>query len=169
MNELPKWKKEYTDAVGHPLKDLIFSWKVGTYLIGNQQVEQWLSKTQRGVELFDIGHLNKMADLNWIQYDGNYKPVGGSVTRFIADDKIIGLPDAATRSQYLVLPLGKGLIPRTAIGAETDMLMSPAPGNGWYSYATLVEDDPPVMKVVLGWIGLPIIIYPDIVSYATVA
>ena len=49
------------------------------------------------------------------------------------------------------------------------MLMSPAPGNGWYSYATLVEDDPPVMKVVLGWIGLPIIIYPDIVSYATVA
>lgn len=163
--ELPKIKDDYAKKVGFPVKLAIFNQSVANYLLGNTEIQGWVQNTQRGIEIFDIGHIAHMSDIDWTQYDGNYKPVGGAVTKFIADDDAIFLPEAGNRAEYLRMALGKGMVPQAAIGGEKDMLMSPAPGSGWYSYAT-VETDPVVLKVILGWVGLPIIVYPDIVLVA---
>lgn len=163
-NELPALKKEYADAVGAPLRDMIFNQSFTAYLIGNQYVEAWLAKTPTGTQVFELGLLEKMGGLYWMEYNGNYQNLGGSVTPFIADDYIIGLPAPEKRAEYLVKPLGKGIIPNSAIGALGNLLMSPAPSSGFYSYA-LMEGDPAALKVIVGWVGLCIIKYPAIVKY----
>ena len=167
-NELPKAKNDYSNTVGFPLETAIFNQSVMNYLIGNQEFQAWAQHTNLGLEVMREGRIGRFGGIDWHQYDGNYKPVGGSVTKFIADSKVIFLPSKAEYQQYLVMAQGKGMIPQGAIGSVSDMLMSPAPNSGFYGYAT-VETDPVVLKVIVGWVGLPIIVYPDVVMYATVA
>lgn len=160
--ELPKLKDDYFKTAGHPLSTLIFNQSVTNYLMGNTEVQSWVQHTARGVEIFDVGMIDQMAGLTWVQYDGNYKDALGTVQKYIEDDKIIGLPDAATRAEYLKMARGYGIVPKSAIGAQGELLAGLAPQRGFYGYTTLF-DDPVALKTVVGWVGLPVITFPSIV------
>lgn len=166
-NELPLLKDTFVTVAGFPLARFLFNQTVSQYLMGNTEIQSWVQHTVTGVQIFEIGMISNMSGLAWQQYDGNYQPTGGAITKFIADGKMIGLPDQSNVSEYFVMGLGKGMIPKAAIGAPTDMLITPAPNSGWYSYAT-VETDPVAMKLIVGWVGIPIITYPKATIYCTV-
>lgn len=163
--DLTTEKINYMRQSGFELRNMWFNNTVGQDLLANTEAQNWLQTTQRGVQVFESGWLGQMANLSFTQYDGYYDSDGaGTMLPYIADDNVVFTTDDSTFSQYCVLVEGRGLIPREAIGADQSMLATPAPSNGFYAYTT-VETDPVGLKLVVGWVGLPVLQFPEIITY----
>lgn len=159
-NELPLAKTNFMLTANFPLKTLLFNQSVTNMFIGNDEVREWFERTLPGVQIAEEGALKRFSAVDLVQYDGFYKTSGGTATKFIPDKRAIGLPEKQNIDEYCVMGLGRGIIPQKAIGMESDMLMGVAPQPGWYGYTTL-EDDPVVLKIVIGNIFLPIVTFPS--------
>jgi len=162
--ELPSLKGAYTDDTGEEIERLIFSRNVETALLGNTEIKDWAAKTDRGVNIMELGRIQTAGGVNWEKYDRSYVNSSGTVTPYIASGYAICLPSVGAYSEYLVYAIGQGLIPKSAIGASSDGLIGVAP-PGLYQYAMLT-DEPVGVKLFVGWSGFPIIKYPNIVVYA---
>lgn len=62
-----------------------------TALMQNETIGGFINSTPAGVDYLVTGQLKQFKGLTWIAHNQVYKPVGGSATRFIGEDKVIYL------------------------------------------------------------------------------
>lgn len=169
-DDVQDWRNDIRNATGFELARLLFNCKVTGYLLQNTQVIDWISKTQRGVNTFETAMLGAAGGVPaWEEYNGFYKPEGGSVTPFIADDEVFALPADGVLRQICRMIEGYGEIPVNAIGgpggggAVAGAVKAGAPGI--FEYALPLDGDPPGIKIVVGWYGMPLIKLPTAIGY----
>ncbi|GIW60233.1 MAG: hypothetical protein KatS3mg087_1299 [Patescibacteria group bacterium] len=164
-SELHTLKRDFVRTSGVPLRHIIHGTNVEKYLLQNDEAQAWLAATQRGVQVFDTGLLGNAVGVSFEAYDHVYT-LNGTVTPYLGDNAIVGFTDEALVRQYCKLVLGKGLIPRGAFGTSPDQLVTPAPSYGFYSYV-VPEFNPVGIRVFVGWAGVPIITYPELIVYSS--
>ena len=164
--DLRNAKRDFVRQSGFRLNEVLFNTSVGGYMLNNDEAKAWLTQTQRGVQVFEAGMLGSAVGLNFTENDSYYDK-SGTLTPYIGDNKVFMLPSRDTIRQYAVLYEGRGLIPRDAIGSSPNQLLSPAPSPGYYTYAKSV-DNPAGVQVVVGWVGLPVLTFPELVMYGDV-
>lgn len=167
-NDLQTWRREMKQA-GSMLEHALFSSKVTRYLLQNTEAQAWLTQTQRGVQTFETAAFGGLGGVpRWEEYEGWYKPEGGSATLFVADEEFFGLPGETARRQHMRLIQGYGEIPNNAIGMGAGGALAgavKAPTPGIFQFALPTDGDPAGIKIVTGWYGLPIIKIPTMVGY----
>lgn len=167
-DDLQDWKREMKQ-VGSKLEHAIFNNLITGYLLRNTEAQAWLSATQRGVQVFETAAFGGLGGVpTWEEYEGWYKPEGGSATTFLADKEFFGLPGEMARRIHFRLIQGFGEIPNNAIGMGSPGAMAgavKAPAPGIFQFALPTDGDPAGVKIVSGWYGLPIIKIPTMVGY----
>lgn len=161
------WKRDMKQA-GSMLDHLIFNKKITGYILKNTEAQAWLTQTQRGVQTFEAAQFGRMGGVStWEEYEGWYKPEGGSATPFVSDDEIFALPNEAMRRKHFRLIQGFGEIPNEAIGSGGGAPAGAvkAPTAGIFQFALPTGGDPAGIKIVSGWYGLPIIKIPTVAGY----
>lgn len=164
------WKRTMRQASGMQIERLIFNRTVTGYLLGNTEIKEWIAQTQqKGVQVFEAANLGRAGGIpNWEEYEGFYKPEGGSATPFISDNEVFALPRG--NGAGLTLVEGFGEIPAQAFGVGVERAgiagAIRAPAKGIFEFATPIADgDPPGIKVVTGWYGIPIAKLPEAIGY----
>lgn len=166
-DDIQDWKRDLKTA-GSQLDHLIFNKKITGYLLNNTEIQAFITQTQRGVSTFESAQFARMGGVNtWEEYEGWYKPEGGSVTQFVADDEIFALPNEQTRRKHFRLIQGFGEIPNEAIGsgggAPAGAVKASTPGI--FQFALPTGGDPAGIKIVSGWYGIPLIKIPTVMGY----
>jgi hypothetical protein len=105
-----------------------------------------------------------LGGLFWRVSIGGYVPQGGSFTKYMpATDDFFVLPADSELPNVLGLALGTGFVPGEAdvgpAGRAADLCM-PASTRGFYSYATR-SINPAGVELFVGWVGLPIVLFPS--------
>lgn len=166
-DDVQDWKDEIEDGSGFTIREMIFNRQITKYLLGNTEIQNWIQRTQRGINTFETSMLGKFGGVDmWTEYNGHFKPEGGSVTKMVADNAVIALPESG-EDAGLVLAEGFGEIPVNAIGGPGGGPAGAvrATGRGKFRYALPLDGDPPGVKLVCGWYGIPVIKLPEAIGY----
>lgn len=166
--DVQAWKRDMKQA-GSMFSHAIFNKSVTGYLLANTEVQAWLTQTQRGVNTFEAAQFGMLGGVStWEEYEGWYKPEGGSATPFVSDDEVFSLPDERMRNIHFRMLQGFGEIPNQAIGGGAGGALAgaiKAPRSGIFRFALPCDGDPAGVKIVVGWYGLPIIKIPTVSGY----
>ena len=141
-----------------------------TYLVGNPEVAQWAVHQYGEGALFnnpaapEVMNGLPLGGFVWKKDPHGFVPQGGKFTRFMPDNQIVVLPPEEQLGAVLAMAEGRGIIPRTAYGAENgNGIIEEAPSPGFYGYATAIEN-PPGIRLYAGWFGLPVVKFPKAIT-----
>lgn len=169
--EIPGFKQDFLQTSGLLPAEVIIGGTINGYFPGNtglsaQLVSQHGREVARSsgqlfgqaLEGFELG------GLQWKVNEAVYVPEGGAATRFMpATDDFFVLPMAEDLPEVLGMGLGRGFLPSTqgvATAEQAADLCMVAPQLGYYAYAVRTTD-PVSVKIVLGWVGLPLLLFPS--------
>lgn len=153
------------DTSGYPIAEFIFNETVGKYAAKNTELKDWLSHLPNGVKVlkdtpdrFDgCGDIGK-----WTEYRGSYKPEGGSITRFIGDNELLGIPegaeDLAVEARFPMDRPAAGFVMAGAGGLLPEQVFGDEDGIDEYVYAT---PDPAGIVLVSQMAIQPILRLPE--------
>lgn len=158
VGDITGWKTMVAEDSGYQLDTVITSSEVIQSLIKNDFVGSFFASTPEGTQALREGKIGRFQGLNWVAYDQNYKPDGGSVTRYIDKRKVILLP--APDVEWGFFRVGSDVIP-------SDDKRSMQETIGRYAYSTLSEN-PASVALYAGEVRLPIIRVPNAIIAATV-
>lgn len=164
--EIPALMKDYRAASGMIPRIAITEPDVTGYIMANTECQQLLQNALGSAWLqrsaFDdrFGPGLQVGGLDFRTSDGVYVPEGGSPQRFFTSDRLALLPGEKDLPGVLGMALGTGVVP------DGDGLRL-APSPGYYAY-TVPMKDPAGIKLVAGWCGLPLLLFPSAVCVATV-
>lgn len=127
-------------------------------LIRNDFVQSYFASTPAGVQALTEGTIGRFHGLNWIAFNGTFKPEGGSATRYIPKEQAIFTPDPDP--EWGFMRVGSDVIPNDDKRSMQEVI-------GRYSYSTLVEN-PASIGLFAGEVRLPIIRIPDAIVNAQV-
>jgi hypothetical protein len=166
-------KQDFYQACGLQPRKAICGATVRDHLSSSDQITELLryskgeSILRDGASLFGPLYDGfQLGGLDWEINEAGYVPEGGNFTRFMpAEDDLFLLPGPDDLGDVLGMAKGWGFIPSGAIGAVSGTggatgLVRPAPQPGWYSYA-VGTNDPAGIEIFVGWVGLPILLYPN--------
>lgn len=175
-SEIVDLMKDHRAASGMVPKIAITEPDVTGYIMQNTEAQTMLSNAfgaaflQRSAfdpSLNDSGL--QIGGLDFRTSDGVYVPEGGSATRYWTADRIALLPAAKELGGVLAMAEGYGIVPDgPAFGAAGSSGLRMAPSKGYYAYS-MPCGDPAGVKLVAGWVGLPILLFPSGVTVATVS
>lgn len=107
----------------------------------------------------------QLGDLDWKVNEAGYVPQGGSFTRFMpATDKGFLLPGPEDLPDVLGWAEGYGFVPAGTEYGSVDSAASlavKAPSRGFYSYAKRAGNPATDVELCIGWVGLPILLFPS--------
>jgi hypothetical protein len=168
--ELPALKRDHLQSAGMLLRQVVADGTVIGSIYGNTEVQGFL-QNQLGEQFARAGVVMQgpafdgfeLGSLNWASNESGYVPQGGAYTKYIsATDRAVGLPADGELRDVLGMALGRGFVPAgpdVAPMAGAAGMVMPAPTRGFYSYAERCTD-PAGVKVYVGWVGLPIVLFP---------
>ena len=175
-SEIVDLMKDHRAASGMVPKIAITEPDVTGYIMQNTEAQTMLSNAFGAAFLqrsaFDPS-LNdgglQIGGLSFRTSDGVYVPEGGSPTRYWTQDRIALLPALDKLGGVLGMAEGYGIVPDgPAFGGAGSLGLKRAPSRGFYAY-TMPSGDPAGIKLVAGWVGLPILLFPSAVTVATVS
>jgi hypothetical protein len=176
LQELVSGKQGYVATAGRLPGLAIINGSVEGHLIRNEEVREWVKSMFGGfVALANpaarvaMGGLS-VGGLAWKKSVSGFVPSNKPVfTPFMPDGVAIVLPPEEELGEILSMAEGYGIIPKNAFGVDTaNGVVEQAPKPGFYSYATAIEN-PPGVRIYVGWLGLPVIKFPKAVCVAKVA
>lgn len=88
IGDIKGWKATYAHDAGVPARFGIMTSDVMNYIINATGVQTFLGDRMKD-EIFTLGYVGKMVDLQLIVYDGGYVPDGGSFTNYLGTDKFV--------------------------------------------------------------------------------
>lgn len=166
-SELKTIKKTYKDTSGFNAAEVIIDPDIESYLQGNNEAKGFVANAL-GANFLLGGTLDgaalgglRFGGLSWQVTDGVYKPEGGLVTRYKTGDKAIFLPSAAQQREVLGWVEGYGKVPAGPVftpGGRGAVRQASSRGN--YAYA-MTSGDPVGIKLIAGWVGLPVLLNPN--------
>lgn len=173
--EIPALMKDHRAASGMIPRIAITEPDVTGYILANTEAQTLLKNAVGAAWLqrsaFDdrFGPGLQVGGLDFRTSDGVYTPEGGAATRFFTADRVVTLPGESEMGGVLGLAEGYGVVPTgPAFGAEGASGLRLAPTKGYYAYS-MPSGDPAGVKLVAGWVGLPILLFPSGVTVATVS
>jgi hypothetical protein len=172
--EIPALMKDHRAASGMIPRIAITEPDVSGYILANTEAQTLLKNSLGAAWLqrsaFDdrFGPGLQVGGLDFRTTDGVYVPEGGSATRYFTADRVITLPAESELGGVLGMALGTGVVPAgPAAGAAGASGLRLAPSAGYYAYSVF-NTDPAGIKLVAGWCGLPLLLFPSGVTVATV-
>jgi hypothetical protein len=162
---------DIVDASGHVIDRFIYNSTVTKKLRNNTGIKDWASEQPRGSNILDakadafygIGGVRE-----WRQYNGSYKPEGGSVTRFVGDNELIALPeDAESLIVEARFPMDRPNMDGMAHGPIESMIPNEGYGDdadGIDVYA-IGRSEPPACMIVAQMHVMPILLLPEAFGY----
>ncbi len=176
-DELPQIEAAYLHGSGMLPSSAILNDVTKRYFHGNDEVRDWAKEVYAAEALTssitDARLLKSMnlAGMSWQSNPGGYVPKegpnAGTFQRFMGDDRVVILPADQRLPDVLALALGHGIVPRNLWGNEGQMGIELAPSPGWYAYSEATSN-PPGVRLYAGWVGLPIVLFPQGILVATV-
>lgn len=173
--DIQTFRRSLRQATGIIPGRALFNKTVTSYLLGNTEVKDWITHTQRGVNTFETAMFERMGGLDvWEEYEGFYLPEGGSATPFISDNEFFLLPPDAMCRRICRLIQGFAEIPVQAIGvggagAPAGNAIAGAiraPQSGYVEYALPIQDgDPPGIKLIGVIYFMPLVKIPTAIGY----
>lgn len=170
-SELPAMKQDYMQTAGMMPGWAISGGTVQGYIAQNTEVTSLLQQ-QMGVEVArsaanlagEMLEGLRLGDLRWTVNEAGYVPEGGSFTRWMpATDDLFLLPEGDL-GDVLGMAEGRGFLPATqgiATPQQAENLIVPAPSPGLYAFAARSSIVPDAIEVYVGWVGLPLILFPS--------
>ena len=156
------------DASGARIDTLLFSEAIEKMLDANTEVHSLVSALPRSIDILthSVSRLQGAGGIRrWMSYTGSYKPEGGSVTRFIADNDLIAIPEGY--QDLLVLGQAECDIPKEggAVLARFGNIATrpgPTPDTATgYSEYVVQRNDPAGVKLIAQWSGMPLMRLPE--------
>jgi len=178
-SEIPALVDDYRAAAGMNPYEVIVSREIAGSAYKNEETVALISGAPPAVAMAASGAANQgpawggfnLGGLQWTVSIGGYVPQGGAFTKFHAgEDVAIVLPGPGDLRDVLGMALGRGFVPgANDVGAIGDAasLGQPAPTRGFYSYATRTVN-PVGVELFVGWVGLPLLLFPAGVCVADV-
>jgi len=178
VNDIKLAEADHVQACGMPAKIAITNDVVMRALEGNDQIREW-ARYRSGAEalasaIWDPKLLETMrlGGLDWLTSFYGYVPAGGSFTRFFADqndsgatDRAVFLPPKEMLREVLRMAEGRATIPAKGggYGGEGELAGLTQAQPGPYAWSK-VSPEGDGLDVFAGWVGLPIVTYPEAVT-----
>jgi len=132
--------------------------KIMRYMMDNTKVKEFLGTAEYKAQVGKLGYIREFHGLTWHIYSQGYVPSGGSFTRYIADDKLILVPQPSP--EWVNILNGSTMIANLTSEDLVEVF-------GEYSHA-LLEKDPAGYKAIVGDTFIPALFVPDAIVYADV-
>lgn len=159
------FKADALDTSGIPIAEFMFNETVGKYVAKNTELRDWLSHLPNGVKVLKdtADRFDGCGDIGkWTEYTGSYKPEGGSITRFIGDNELVGIPEGAEdlclEARFPMDRPAEGFVMAGAGGLIPDQVFGDEDGIDEYVYAM---PDPAGIVLVAQMAIQPILLLPE--------
>ena len=167
LTDLTTWRDTYVADTGQQPGAIVTSQRVVSSVVQNtNEVVSAINTNRNRVTLEELNTLLESEGLPRITtYDAQYKNAAGVLTRAIADDRVLFLPD--TSSGFGETQLGR-TVESQILAGRPEVDLTEAGGLPGLVILTMTEDDPPTVWTKSAGIGMPVVEDPSLIFSADV-